>query len=297
MHHPRKSFDRTVFLSVLLLSSLALPIHGAESTRPASDRLTPFLDQFSRIASVHLEAKAIIQLETPEGARTGRGSFSYWEQGNRFRIRCETDDNLGLMGDIQWSYDGEKSLLWLLESNTVTKNTSLDQEAPTALPNPFFLPVGFLFDANACPTCRASLDQVVQARDRWEAHVVQDGMTLRLETEESTDGSPRLVELVELDEPMAHMWVPGTITQTLPDQDSRVIVRLSSYESTDDFIFPRSITVTTWASNEDAILRMELLITELEIDRPLPEESFTTEGNEQSTFIFSGDEAQDIQVP
>lgn len=266
------------------------PRLGEGSTPEA--RIASFLDQFSTVESVHIEAHALIHLQTPAGAVTGQGSFLYQEQDGRFRIRCQTDRHLGLMDDVEYSYDGKRSLIWFLPSNTVTSNESFLERTPTALPNPFFLPLDLVLDSRGCSECRWSLERL---RD-WREDAPLGA--LRFEGSESSvhgrnEQPSSRVALTRV----ADRWVPGRVVRTMPEQAGEIVLTMRDYEVLQEFVFPRAMTVETLDPQQRAAMRMELLITNLEINRPISPDSFSTIGDEKSTFILSGDPTKDIDLP
>lgn len=283
--------------AVLVLGLLATPATAAEA-----DPLSSFLDQFTTVSSVHLEAEVVISIETPEGPVLGTGAFSFWEQGDMFRIRSETEGIPGLMKDVEWAYDGEESLLWLLESNTLTENTSLTQEAPTALPNPFFLPVEFLSRRQVCPTCRASLDDIVQERPLLNvirrspatsagSSIGEAGEPLTSLVVAKGETGPRYtVDLAQ----RQGMWAPATIRHTHAETGEEMLVRLADYERAHSLVFPRTLTVETRHPATGASATVTFTIKTLEIDDSLSPETFRIRGNE-TTNVLRQEEVEAIE--
>jgi outer membrane lipoprotein-sorting protein len=285
------------FLLLLLLVSPAAPTEAAQP-----DVLSPFLDQFTTVSSVHLEAEIVISIEGPDGPLLGSGTFSYWEQGDLFRIRCETEGIPGLMQDVEWGYDGEESLIWLLESNTITENTSLTRETPTALPNPFFLPVEFLSRRSTCPTCRASLDDIVQERplltvlDRSRA--ISGGSSTGGEAEEprttlvlakSETGPRYTVDLAQRE----GIWAPAAIRQTRPETGEEIVIRLADYRRAHSLVFPQTLTVQTQDVRTGNSAEVTFAIKTLEVNESLSPDTFSIRGNE-TTHVLRQEEVEEI---
>ncbi|MFZ0064107.1 MAG: hypothetical protein WAL47_18900, partial [Pyrinomonadaceae bacterium] len=57
--------------------------------------------------SVHIVADAQITLYG-DNFRVGKGSYEYWAEGDRYKIRCHTDKHLGFLPDVDVAYDGRK---------------------------------------------------------------------------------------------------------------------------------------------------------------------------------------------
>jgi hypothetical protein len=112
------------------------------------------LSFYDAVVSVHLEADFEIVRDGVEG----QGQFKYWEDGERYRIICSTDPSLGLMGDVEYAYDGSTFRSLQREIDTLTISANDSAQVPTAVPNPFFLPVGYLSrDDDTCPGCALRL--------------------------------------------------------------------------------------------------------------------------------------------
>lgn len=292
----QKIFLLIAILATLLptvMSSAAKPeASGADVEQPP--QLTVFLDQFESLRSIHMTAQALIRLETPHGVRTGQGSFVYQEQGDQFRIRCETDRSLGLMDDVEYIYDGNRSLIWFLASNTVTANESFLEETPTALPNPFYLPLEFAVDLQACPQCRMSLERVRRAREReavpFSLNAPAHGQSL-----ETSQGFRRSAAKVEARQ-VSGLWVPDRIVRSLTE-GGELTIDLRDYEAFDGLVFPRAITMQAIDPKARTAMRIDLLVTTMETNRPIEAQAFSSIGNATSTFVFSGDEEKDIPLP
>jgi hypothetical protein len=286
-----------VFVVAILLPTVTVLAATPPTGRDASEeplQLTAFLDQFESLRSIHMTAQALIRLETPRGVRTGQGSFVYQEQGDQFRIRCETDRSLGLMDDIEYTYDGKRSSIWFLASNTVTANESFLEEAPTALPNPFYLPLEFAVDFQACPHCRMSLDRVRRAREA-EALLFSLTAPAHGQSLETSQELPRSAAKVEARQ-ASGLWVPDRIVRDLPE-GGELTIDLRDYETFDGLVFPRTITMQAVDPKARTSMRIDLLVTKIETGRPIEAEAFSSIGNATSTFVVSGDEEKDIPLP
>lgn len=295
LHRPRRPrFGQCACLALAALVLVALP-----GTLVAQD-LSAFLDQFSTLSSVHLEAEVVISIETPDGPLFGTGSFSFWEQGDLFKIRCETEGIEGLMTDVEWAYDGEESLLWFLDANTLTENNSLTAEAPTALPNPFFLPVEFLSRRQVCPTCRASLNDIVQERPLLtELHRAVGKSTVG-----TPAGEPQATLVLAKGETGPRytvglaqrqgMWTPATIRHTSPETGEEMLVQLADYQRDPALVFPRSITVETKHPSGNASAKVTFRIEALEVNESLPPATFRIQGNE-NTNVMRTEEIEQIE--
>lgn len=293
-HLPRLLATVLVLLSAAPLASAAgVAPPGRSDGDATAVELAPFLDQFAELRAVRLRADAVIRLETPRGVRTGRGSFVYEEQGDLFRIRCQSDRGLGLMDDVEYVHDGERSLIWFLPSNTVSANTSGLEEAPTAFPNPFYLPLEFAVDARSCPQCRMSVERLRRARESGGPVLPNRLFDAALARGELPPRDPARIEVRQA----AGLAVPGRITRALTDRAGETTVELGDYRSFDGFVFPRAITLQAIDGVAGTTMRIELAIRELEVDRPRSPAAFARIGDERSTYVLSGDPSRDVPVP
>lgn len=299
----RKSAAVFAAAFLLLLVSAAAPTQAAQL-----DVLSGFLDQFTTVSSIHLEAEIVISIDGPNGPGLGSGTFSYWEQGDLFRIRCETEGIPGLMQDVEFAYDGEESLIWLLESNTLTENTSLTRETPTALPNPFFLPVEFLSRRSTCSTCRPSLDDIVQERplltvlDRRQATA---GASSTGEAGEPQTTEPRTTLLLAKSEigprytvdlaQRQGMWAPAVIRHTSPETGEEMRIGLAGYEQAHSLLFPRTITVETRHPGTGAAAEVTFTVKTLEVNESLSPDAFLIRVNE-ATHVLRQEEVEDVEL-
>lgn len=296
LHRSHRPWGRCLAFALATFATLAWP-----GTVDAQD-LAPFLDQFSTVSSVHLEAEVAIMIETPDGPLFGTGAFSFWEQGDLFKIRSETEGIEGLMHDVEWAYNGEESLLWLLEPNTLTENISLTLEAPTALPNPFFLPVEFLSRRHTCPTCRTSLNEIVQERP-----LLTELQRRQVAVGKSTSGTPgeaRTTLVLAKSETGPRyavslaqsqgLWTPATIRHTRSDTGEEMLIQLSDYQRAPALVFPRSIQVETKDPSTRASAQVTFRITTLEVNDSLPLATFGIQGN-KDTNIMRMQEVQQLE--
>lgn len=223
-----------------------------------------------------MEAQGVLHLSMNGVVRAGSVTYSYLERGDRFRIRCETTKALGLLQDFEWGYDGIESLVWLLDMNVIATNTSLDRLAPTAMPNPFFLPVSFLFSNEACHGCRESLDEAIQARAVMRQTVSSDGTI--------TVTSPRFIRGYEVRSRREQaMSVPEVISFDMGS--GTITVELAEYKQSGVLLWPTRISVRTVDHTSSAIARLELLITKLEVNGELPDAMFRITGDKNTTSM------------
>ena len=264
--------SRTALL--LALASGVVPAHAEEGL----GQLSSFLASLNEVSSIHLEADAVLRLSMDGVTRGGSGSFAYWEQGDWFRVQCETSDHLKLLGDIEWGYDGEQSRVWFKSEDLIADNTSVDQMAPTALPNPFFLPLRFLFEQEVCEGCRESLVRAIESSG--DISVVTVGATSVAVRYGESDQS-YLVEIVDVQ----GLTVPSRISWTSVASDSDVEILLSDYRKVGPLLWPMAITMLAEGRSSDMSMRTLFFITSLEVNEPYQRDQFRILGGENTKWF------------
>jgi len=109
-----------------------------------------------------MEASAMVIRE--DTGKTGRGQVYFAaEQDGRYRLRVTTDAHLEMAPDLETSFDGRDTNLFLPQEKILSlhRNEEVDAAA-TAIPNPLFLPLLFLSpESDACPACSLTLREAI----------------------------------------------------------------------------------------------------------------------------------------
>ncbi len=138
----------------LLLAILSVLFNGAMARDVAAGDLDDGRALYESVASVHMKA----DLKIRRAGVFGTGSYEYWADGDRYRMKCSSDPALGLMGDVQYAYDGLSSQQFYESGDMLVQRTGDITQLPTAIPNPFFLPIDHVNpDGDACPGCTIKL--------------------------------------------------------------------------------------------------------------------------------------------
>ncbi len=113
---------------------------------------------YAAVAAVHVEADVRV---TKDGV-SGLGTFQYWADGEKYRVNCTMPaDRLGIMSDVQVAFDGRQFQLYHAAADVLSLFEGDRPTIPTAVPNPFFLPVDYLSkDSDACPACQLKLQNL-----------------------------------------------------------------------------------------------------------------------------------------
>ncbi len=243
----------------------------------SAESLRDFVDQLASLESIGMEAHAVIRLRQDGVTRAGNGTFSYWEQGSLYRISCSTSGPLKLVTDFDYSNDGEYSRLWFRASNTLLENTSDDQLAPTAIPNPFFLATIFVTGED-CVQCRLSREGVLQSVGNMSVSTDSPGV---YSVENSEFGRQFIVETLDVE----GMEVPSVISWWNSMFDADVVVELGDYQRLDGgLLWPTAVSMTSTGRSSDLSAVITYLIGTFEQNRTYPKDTFTL-GDEDSVYV------------
>jgi hypothetical protein len=131
---------------------------------------------YANIYSVHMRADLVIE----RGGVKTIGSYEYWADGDKYRINCATGGAPGLMGDVQYAYDGSQFQFLNSEADALSYQTGDVERLPTAVPNPFFLPVDYLNpDQDSCPGCVLRLRHLRGEPRAFQSKIDASDLTLR----------------------------------------------------------------------------------------------------------------------
>lgn len=262
--------------------SLVLALTFGLVTQAGGQVLDDFVNQLLALQSVHVEAQAVIRLTMDGATRGGNGSVSYWEEGDWYRLSSSTNNSLKLLGNFEYSFDGNHSRIWLKSENTIVENTSANESAPSAIPNPFFLAAGFLI-GEGCEGCRVSLDLVRQARSQMSESIDEFGQLSVENTQFGRDFRVEVVAMEGMDVPRRISWVDATF-------DGDVEILLEDYSLTNGLIWPTSITIESTGRSSDFSTSIKYLIKTFEVNEVYPKEVFTLTGDENTTFFEAPEE-------
>jgi hypothetical protein len=248
------------------------------------DRLRAF---YQALSSVHLEAGVWIS----QPARTGEGSYEYWESGGRYFLRAGADPRLGLAEGLAAAYDGERSAQLFLESSRLSLWHREVSTLFAPFGNPFFLPLIFLepYD-ESCTTCngnlRAVLDEARWARIREVRGTVQGAgrtrTTALLLPGSQLAGRPYyfrvLVNRAEQIYRIDFVRPEGHVFATVDLQNYRAVEGAA-------LPFPHHLVSTTFDDAGQQIGSIHFMIKTLEVNRPVDPERFTISPDLAQTVI------------
>lgn len=130
--------------------------------------------RYARVRSVYLRATAEVTTygEPVDGIypvlRVAAGSYEYWAQGDKYRLRSQVDKAAGLAMDTEVAWDGEFHQMLQIRPDVLSLRRGTPLGTFANLPNPFLAPVEFLTEqTDECrPLCTLRLSQLREER-RW----------------------------------------------------------------------------------------------------------------------------------
>ena len=284
----------TPALFSIVLSVAAGTVYAAwfsqQSGRSNRDKSVKALEnlrsKYASINSVHVVADAKIIVYGSNFA-VGRGSFEYWAEGSRYRVKCSTDKQLRLNSDVDIAYNGERFQFLDRAAGTLSYGSIDDFRSHAALPNPFFLPVDFLSRSDdECGLCRLRLVDMKSNNERWnsraqalEVKAARHDSSNNVVTELEMPGgivqkTPFHIRMTMYGRDEETAW-PLQIERIDSKQRVRASVSFKDFMKNSPISLPRDITVTVFDEKGNLTFRLEYLVKLLEINRPLKNDTFT----------------------
>lgn len=273
-------------------SRIAYQGNGKDTKTKSVEKLERLRQKYATLSSVHIVADVQITLYGPN-SRSGTGTYEYWAQGDRYKMKCHTDDRLGLLKDRDVAYDGKRfyffdhgSELLSIQQQDVAKTTG-------ALTNPLFLPVAFLsIEDDDCPACGLRLADFKSPSERWNHRGL--GMEVKslskdertgsgltdLEVPGGTEGKRAFKLHVRLEDTIDGRTRPLQIDRMALDGSSGVSYTFDNFAQSDLGDFPRTIKVEGFDENSSLVARLVYTIRTLETNQPIDNSSFTVNFDE-----------------
>lgn len=162
-----KSTEAEKSISLLKEQSKKSGNNNQEIYLAAFERLR---NEYSNVKSIEMEADVQIEILKKEGTVSGTGKVKYIAKNNQYKYISSVSENIhkeGFMRDLDIVYDGKKFFMFDHESKILSYQEKEDLKMPSALPNPFFLPVEFFSrDDDGCPNCKLRL-QDINVSPKW----------------------------------------------------------------------------------------------------------------------------------
>jgi hypothetical protein len=287
-----------VFAIVLALSAtiaVFIVLASAERTERGDDQgkekavrsLERMREKYSAVRSVHLAADVKMTIYGND-FRTGSGTYEYWAEGDRYRIKSRTDKHLGLKTDFDVAYDGKRYYLLDIRLNVLSYQQKDVSRTFTSLPNPLFLPVDFLsHDDDDCALCTLRLIDF-KTEDARSSQRVKSLVKKSERRDDSTGGIISDLEMSggKSDKRAFRLSVrtlEATEGQVRPLQINRVgdnekvLTSLSFANFTPSVLgdFPRNISIKAFDDEGNLAVQAEFIVKTLELNEPIEPGIFT----------------------
>jgi len=253
-------------------------------------------ERYSAIKSVRLAADVKIAIYGKD-FRAGVGTYEYWAEGDRYRVKSRTDKHLGLKTDFDVAYNGKRFYLLDHRQKVLSYRQNDAPRTTVALPNPLFLPVDYLSnDDDECALCALRLSDFKTENARSSNRV----KSLTVKDERRDDGAGGIVRELEMpggktNRQPFHLSVRAlelSDSQTRVLQINRVAANGKALSSLSfaDFTpgallgeFPRSISVKAFDDDGNLALQAEFTIKVLEVNGTIENNVFTIGFDEAET--------------
>lgn len=242
--------------------------------------------QYASINSIHIVANAKIVVYGQKFA-VGDGSFEYWAEGTRYRVKCRTDKQLKLSSDVDIAYNGERFQFLDLASGILSYRSTDDFRSYAALPNPLFLPVDFMSHSDdECRLCSLRLSDMKFNNERWNSRAralrvmardydTKDGMITDLEMPGGTFKKTPFKLRVRMQGSDEERSLPSQIERIDSAGRVRASISFKSIVENDSLRLPREMLIKVFDEKGNLTFRLEYLVTLLEINQPLDKKTFT----------------------
>jgi hypothetical protein len=280
-------------VAMLLTSYAAQNVNDSQSKEKSVQALDQLRGKYAAINSVHLVADAKVSIYGVNGT----GTFEYWAEDKRYKIKSHTDKHLGFKTDVDVAYDGKRFHYFDRGSGILSYRKQDEITSQAALPNPLFLPVDYLSnDDDDCPLCALRLLDLKSQNVRWDNRARdlevkskrQDTKTGEIISDVEMPGGKsdkRSFKLrVRMSGPAEENVRPIQIERIA--SDGKVILSLTF----DDFMqnslvpHPRRISINAFDNEGNLALKLEYTVRTLEINQPI----------DRSTFTINFDEAEGV---
>jgi hypothetical protein len=287
------ALNLSIVVTTLLTSYASQNVNNAQSKEKSVRALDQLRGKYAAINSVHLIADAKISIYGVNGT----GTFEYWAEDTRYKIKSHADKHLGFKTDVDVAYDGKRFHYFDRGSGILSYRKQDEMTTQAALPNPLFLPVDYLSnDDDECPLCALRLHDLKSQNGRWNSRA----RDLEVKSKRQDNSTGEIISEVEMpggtiDKRSFKLRVrtTGTAEENVrPLQiekiaaDGKVILSVTF----DDFMQnsliqqPRRISINAFDNEGQLALKMEYTVRTLEVNQPI----------DTSTFTINFDEAEGV---
>lgn len=250
------------------------------------DKLENLRRPYAAIKSVHIKAEAQIALYG-DNFRVGKGSYEYWAEANRYKVKCHTDERLGLLPDVDLAYNGQRFFHLDRGSGLLVYKNQDIAATIGALPNPLFMPVNFLSpEDDNCRFCALRMIDFKSQIARWSERAAlakvksqqkdpATGYTLtEIELPGGTKAKRRLNVNVLISEGPEGQMRPTRIAEISSDGKLVTSITFDDFMPTALGQFPRIVVFEGYDDKSNLLIRMTYSIKTLELDQHIDDDVF-----------------------
>lgn len=274
----------SITVATLLTSYASQKFNDAQSKEKSTRALEQLRVKYAAINSVHLLADAKITIYGVNGT----GTFEYWAEGNRYKIKSHTDKHLGLKTDVDVAYDGNRFHYFDRGSGILSFRKQDEIRSQVALPNPLFLPIDYLSnDDDDCSLCALRLPDLKAKNGRWENRA-RDLEVKSKRQDKNTGDTISEVEMpggkidkrpfklrVRTTGPAEENVRPVQIERIASDGKVMLSLTFGDFIQNSLVQHPRRISIDAFDEEGDLALKIEFTVRTLEINQPIDNNIFT----------------------
>lgn len=274
--------NRIVALVLMVVGSVSLSsfANGAE---PESVR--ELKARYGNINTIHLVSHASVSGEFQPGHKaSGVLSFEYWaDRQGRYRVRCFSSPELGLVNDMDIAFDGKQWQLLNMSDSALMLQREGSAQMPVACPNPLFLPLDFLSPASDdCRGCFLKLSDFESSGGGSSGHGIGPlekspaTETFRIEGQ-VVEGKRRVFEVTM--KRAGVFMVPSSVRRL--DRDGAAVTDIKVEESriVNPAVGPMPTRITASSSEVEGGEQRSMVgtwrIEQLDVNRPIDPAVFT----------------------
>lgn len=280
---PKRARDASS-LPPLVVTIKADRRHAAPEKTAGLEQLRKLEMAWSGVKSIHAAATIRISVEQPDGWRSGGGGIEYWEdEHGRYRLSVATAEALGLVHDVDLSYDHVKFRIYFHRGSHRDLFDTLPSDPgpmPT-IPNPLFLPVRFLSreGGRECAFCQLRLTELHeplpwsnQYRLTRLAAVGSGEQASHLALQLPDRGTSEVNWLLAFDPTTGLL---GRLEGVASDGTVREAIEYADYRPAGELRFPHHIIATMYDAGGHKTFVLDYRIRSLDLNLSIPLEVFS----------------------
>jgi len=276
--------------------------------------LRPLAAGFSMLQSFHFKANAIVQIyRDGQPPLSGGASLEYWAQGDLFRVSCRTDKELGATGDIDLSWNGNQSYLFLRAGDSLALGMTRKVWVPCAIPNPLLLVYHMLEAGSVSRLHRynlATMDWLTNPSS-WQAlgaEIQQQGNLPGAAEWHIVTGMQKDAQAVDfrsdnsVGKVISRIEIQGNLTGEKSTPGDKTLIEVPEYSffklqgTTNIVALPRRVKVTLRHADGSIRDQLDYTLGEFNVNQPIPKSVFTLQPG-KNTRVWDDDQKRFLKLP